>query len=185
MAEHPGAAAADAPVGPAMLSGLRRRLLVMLITPLILLALLNAWFDYRSADNVALQQDQRLLALLPLLADSVIAQGNGPGDPPVLLMVPVVEEFLKAQPAFAAYAIVDPDGKVLLGEPWLGGLAPTTREPEIHSEEQRGITWRIVRQRQQTVLGEVVVALADGTDPRQQWARSILCLLYTSPSPRD
>ena len=174
MAEHPGAAAADAPVGPAMLSGLRRRLLVMLITPLILLALLNAWFDYRSADNVALQQDQRLLALLPLLADSVIAQGSGPGDPPVLLMVPVVEEFLKAQPAFAAYAIVDPDGKVLLGEPWLGGLAPTTREPEIHSEEQRGITWRIVRQRQQTVLGEVVVALADGTDPRQQWARSIL-----------
>jgi len=174
VAEHPGAAAADAPVGPAMLSGLRRRLLVMLITPLILLALLNAWFDYRSADNVALQQDQRLLALLPLLADSVIAQGSGPGDPPVLLMVPVVEEFLKAQPAFAAYAIVDPDGKVLLGEPWLGGLAPTTREPEIHSEEQRGITWRIVRQRQQTVLGEVVVALADGTDPRQQWARSIL-----------
>ena len=72
MAEHPGAAATDAPVGPAMLSGLRRRLLVMLISPLILLALLNAWFDYRSADNVALQQDQRLLRLVPLLADSVI-----------------------------------------------------------------------------------------------------------------
>ena len=39
---------------------------LMLIAPLIMLALLNAWFDYRSADNVALQQDQRLLALLPL-----------------------------------------------------------------------------------------------------------------------
>ena len=35
-------------------SGLRRRLLVMLITPLILLALINAWFDYRSADKPVL-----------------------------------------------------------------------------------------------------------------------------------
>jgi O-antigen ligase len=43
-----------------MLTGLRRRLLVMLLAPLVLLALVNAWFDYRSADNVALQQDQRL-----------------------------------------------------------------------------------------------------------------------------
>ena len=42
-----------------MTSGLRRRLLVMLIAPLVLLALLNAWFDYRSADNVAAQQDER------------------------------------------------------------------------------------------------------------------------------
>ncbi|MEO7547746.1 MAG: ATP-binding protein [Ramlibacter sp.] len=157
-----------------MLSGLRRRLLVMLIVPLVLLALLNAWFDYRSADNVALRQDQRLLALLPLLADSVIGEGRESGAPPVLLMVPVVEEFLKAQPAFAAFAILDVDGKVLLGEPWLGGLVPTTQEPEFHSEEQRGTTWRIVRQRQQTVLGEIIVVLADGTDPRQQWARSIL-----------
>jgi two-component system sensor histidine kinase TctE len=31
-----------------------------------------------------------------------------------------------------------------------------------------------VRQRQQTVAGEVVVTLADGSDPRQQWARSVL-----------
>jgi len=157
-----------------MLSGLRRRLLVMLISPLILLALLNAWFDYRSADNVALQQDQRLLALMPLLADSVIGEGLRNADPPVLLMAPAVEEFLKARPGYAGYAIVDPDGKVLHGEPWLGGLAPTTREPEFHSEEHSGVTWRILRQRQQTVIGEVVVALADGSDPRQQWARSIL-----------
>lgn len=160
--------------GGRMLSGLRRRLLVMLISPLILLALLNAWFDYRSADNVALQQDQRLLALMPLLADSVIGEGLRNADPPVLLMAPAVEEFLKARPGYAGYAIVDPDGKVLHGEPWLGGLAPTTREPEFHSEEHSGVTWRILRQRQQTVIGEVVVALADGSDPRQQWARSIL-----------
>jgi two-component system sensor histidine kinase TctE len=163
-----------ASVGAGMLSGLRRRLLVMLISPLILLALLNAWFDYRSADNVALQQDQRLLELVPLLADSVIAEGKAEGDPPVLLMVPVVVEFLKDRQGYSAWAIVDPDGKVLQGDAWLASLPPTTREPEFNSEENGGVTWRIVRQRQQTVIGEVVVALADGSDPRQQWARSIL-----------
>ena len=157
-----------------MLSGLRRRLLVMLIVPLALLALLNAWFDYRSADNVALQQDQRLLALVPLMADSVIASGLKRSDPPVMMLAPAVEEFLKDRPGFAAHAILDADGKVLHGDSWLAGYPPTSPEPEFHSEENAGVTWRIVRQRQQTVLGELVVVLADGSDPRQQWARSII-----------
>lgn len=156
-----------------MASGLRRRLLVMLIAPLVLLALLNSWLDYRSADNVAIQQDQRLLSLVPLLADSIITRGDGQTDKPILLLAPAVQEFLES-PQAAAYAIVDPDGNVLAGEKWLAGLAPTTAEPEIHSEENAGVTWRIVRQRQQSVLGEVIVTLADGSDPRQQWARSIL-----------
>ncbi len=154
-------------------SGLRRRLLVMLIAPLVLLALLNSWLDYRSADNVAIQQDQRLLSLVPLLANSIITRGGSQTDKPVLLLAPAVQEFLES-PQAAAYAIVDPDGKVLSGETWLGGLVPTTAEPEIHSEEKAGVTWRIVRQRQQSVLGEVIVTLADGSDPRQQWARSIV-----------
>ncbi len=156
-----------------MASGLRRRLLVMLIAPLVLLALLNSWLDYRSADNVAIQQDQRLLGLVPLLADSIITRGDSKSDKPVLLLAPAVQEFLE-NPQTAAYAIVDPDGKVLAGDTWLGALPPTTAEPEIHSEENGGVTWRIVRQRQQSVLGEVIVTLADGSDPRQQWARSIL-----------
>ncbi len=155
-----------------MTSGLRRRLLVMLIVPLIILTLVNAWFDYRSADNVASQQDQRLLALVPLLADSVIADGPRRGDPPILMLAPAVEEFVKGSDH--AYAISDADGKALRGEPWLAASPPTSREPEFHSEENLGVTWRIVRQRQPTVLGEVVVVLADGSDPRQQWARAIL-----------
>ena len=154
-------------------SGLRRRLLVMLLAPLILLALLNAWFDYRSADTAASQQDNRLIALVPLLADSVISAGMRPGDPPVLLMAPAVEEFLEERPA-SAYAILDPDGNVLRGEQWLAGLAPTTPEAELHSEEQLGVTWRIVRKREPTVIGEVVAVLADGSDPRQSWARAIV-----------
>lgn len=160
--------------GRRMAATLRTRLLVMLIAPLILLALLNAWFDYRSADNVAAQQDQRLIALVPLLADSIIAQGRTEGDPPVLLMAPAVEEFLKERHGDAAYAVLDADGKVLHGEQWLGGLAPTTADAELYSEERLGVTWRIVRKRQQTVLGELVMVLADSSDPRQQWARSIL-----------
>lgn len=151
-------------------SGLRRRLLVMLIAPLILLALLNAWFDYRSADNVAAKQDDHLLALVPLVADSVI----GAGEPPLILLPPPVEAFVKERPGYAGFAILDADGQVLHGERWLGGLPPPGSEPEFHSEEHSGATWRIVRQRQPTVLGEVVIAVADGSDPRQQWARSIL-----------
>ena len=155
-------------------SGLRRRLLVMVIAPLVALAVLNAWFDYRSAGDVALQQDQRLLSLIPLLADSIIAVGPGRADPPMLLLAPAVEEFLKNEPDSAAYAIYDDEGKLLRGQDWLVAAAPGGKEPEIHSEEKGGVTWRIARQRQQSVLGEIVVALADGTDPRQQWARSIL-----------
>lgn len=157
-----------------MLSGLRRRLLVMLLLPLLALALLNAWFDYRSADNVAAQQDRQLAALVPLLADSIIGQGALESEPPILLMPPQIEGFLNDRRGFATFAITDADGKLLAGEPWLAALPPTDAQPEFHSEENGGITWRIVRHRQQTVLGELVMALADGSDPRQQWARSIL-----------
>jgi two-component system sensor histidine kinase TctE len=170
---HSGPARA-ASGGEHMVTGLRRRLLVMLLLPLVVLALVNAWFDYRSADNVATQQDRRLASLVPLLADSLVAEGQQPGDPPVLLLAPVVEDFLTDRPGTAAFAVTDPDGKLLVGESWLEGLPPAAGEPEFHSEEHAGATWRIVRQRQQTVVGEVVVALADGSDPRQQWARTVV-----------
>jgi two-component system sensor histidine kinase TctE len=154
-------------------SGLRRRLFVMLIAPLVLLALGNAWMDYRSAGNVAAQQDQRLLALVPLVADSVIGEDPREADRPILMLAPPVAEFLEDRDK-SAYAIVDSDGKVLHGAAWLAGLALAGPEPELHSEEQGGVTWRIARQRQQTVIGDVVIAVADGSDPRQQWARSIV-----------
>ena len=123
-------------------SGLRRRLLVMLIAPLILLSLLNAWFEYRSADSVAAQQDHRLLGLVPLLADSIIARGAKPPAPPVLLLAPALEEFLKRAPDQAAFAISDMEGHVLRGEEWLGDVAPPTLEPEFHSEERMGCSVR-------------------------------------------
>ena len=36
-----------------MASGLERRLLLLLLVPLFLLAALNTWFDYSSADSAA------------------------------------------------------------------------------------------------------------------------------------
>jgi two-component system sensor histidine kinase TctE len=167
----PGSRAQAAPRVRGVTSGLRRRLLVTLIAPLVLLALANAWLEFRSADDVAAQQDRRLLALVPLVADSVIGEV---GDRPLIMLAPPVEEFLKERAGAASYAILDVDGKVLQGEPWLAGLPPSDQAPEVHSEEHAGATWRIVRQRQPTVQGELVIAVADGSDPRQQWARSIL-----------
>ena len=167
----PGSRGQGSPRVRGVTSGLRRRLLVTLIAPLVLLALANAWLEFRSADDVAAQQDRRLLALVPLVADSVIGEV---GDRPLIMLAPPVEEFLKERAGSASYAILDVDGKVLQGEPWLAGLPPSDQQPEVHSEEHGGATWRIVRQRQPTVQGELVVAVADGSDPRQQWARSIL-----------
>lgn len=159
---------------PTMSSGLQRRLTVLLISPLILLGLVNAWFDYSSADSVAQRQDQSLLALLPLLADSVVAEETSPGTGPVMLMAPAVEGFIKAKPEFSAFSIVDSDGRAVRGDAWLAGLPPTNNEPEFHSEERQGVTWRIVRQRVKSVVGDITVVLADGSDPRQQWARAVL-----------
>lgn len=161
-----------APAAGRMLSGLRRRLLVMLLAPLVALAMLNAWFDYRSAGNVAEQQERHLVTLMPLLADSVIGQTDD--DRPILLFAPAVAEFLKDRPGSTAFALTDPDGRLLAGDDWLAGTVPPGPDPEYHSEEHGGTSWRIVRQRQRTVLGEVVVSAADAGDPRQQWARSIL-----------
>lgn len=167
----------------ALSSGLQRRLLILLLIPLCFLAAVNTWFDYRSADNAAIQQDRELLKLLPLLADSVVAAGLTSLDPPALLTVPAVEEFLKARGGLAAFAIVDLNGQILLGEDWLGedllGQAqPSRREPEFVNEEQGGVTYRIVSQRMHTAAGELVVRLADGSDPRQQWARQVMLKVF-------
>ena len=52
-----------------MTSDLRNRLLLLLVLPLCLLAVVGVWMDYRSADDAASRHDQRLLRLLPALAD--------------------------------------------------------------------------------------------------------------------
>ncbi len=155
-------------------SGLQRRLVVLLLLPLTLLALVNAWFDYRSADSVTGQLDRQLAAMLPLLSDSVVAQAQVAGDPPVLLMAPPVEQYLRERPGQAVYAISDANGNVLHGDTWLAGAPPSSDEPEFRSEEYSGVVYRIASQRMATSVGELVMRLGDGSDPRQQWARTVL-----------
>lgn len=155
-------------------TGLRRRLFLLLMVPLAVLASLNTWFDYRAASNVALQQDRQLLGLVPLLADSLVARGSGSEDPPVMLTAPVVQEFLRNRPGIAEFAVIGMDGQVVLGDTRLQSPVPTTPEPEFSSEVIEGVTYRIVSQRVQTGAGEWVVRLADGSDPRQQWLQLVL-----------
>ena len=169
-----GLARASGPARRRKAPALQQRLLLMLIAPLVAVVLLNVWFDYRAAASAAPRRDEDLLALVPLLADSVIAPAAEAGQPPLLLLAPPVEGFLRAGPRAAAYAIVDADGRLLHGAPWLADLPPTSTDPQFRNEEWRGVVWRVVRQRVETAGGEVTVALADGSDPRQQWAASLL-----------
>ena len=158
----------------AMTSDLRNRLLLLLVLPLCVLALLGVWMDYRSADEAAARHDQRLLRLLPALADSVLAPGADEGDPPVWLLAPPVEDFLRHNPGFSGFSVRDVSGRLLIGDDWVHGAIPATHEPEFHSVEAGGVTYRVAVQRGRTGAGEMVVALADGSDPRQQWAQHLL-----------
>lgn len=156
-----------------MAAGLQRRLLLLLLLPLFLLSALNTWFDYSSADSAALQQDRQLLALVPLLSGSVVARGATEADPPVLLTAPRLEDFLIERRGVSAFALVGRDGSVLVGTSWLSGMPPATFDPEFSSQEFDGVNYRIVSQRMKTVAGELVMRLADGSDPRQQWLRRL------------
>lgn len=149
--------------------GLQRRLLLLLLAPLLVLAAINTWFDYQLADSVAIQQDRQLLTLVPQLADSILIRSTSPQDPPALRLSPVLADFLEARPHKATYAVLNSDGKVLLGDAWLGDYPPNTHEPEFSSQEYEGVVYRIVSQRILSAAGELTVRLADGTDVRMQW----------------
>ncbi|BEU95045.1 sensor histidine kinase [Acidovorax sp. DW039] len=157
-----------------MTSDLRNRLLLLLVLPLCLLALVGVWMDYRSADDAASRHDQRLLRLLPALSDSVVAPSIHDNQPPLLLLAPPIEDFLRQNPGYSGYSVRDGDGKLLLGDDWVVSVVPTTAQPEFHSLEHGGVTYRVAVQRGRTGAGELVVAIADGSDPRQQWAQQLL-----------
>jgi hypothetical protein len=76
-----------------MTANLRFRLLVLLLVPLMLLAAMGGWFSYSAADEASTQHDQRLLRLLPALADSVLAPSIADGTPPLVSLTPSVEDF--------------------------------------------------------------------------------------------
>ncbi|MBY0465035.1 MAG: sensor histidine kinase N-terminal domain-containing protein, partial [Burkholderiales bacterium] len=93
---------------------------------------------------------------------------------PLLLLAPAVDEFLTQSPGSTGYSVVALDGQLLLGDAWLPPMLPSTHEPEFISLTQGGVTYRVVAQRVRTAAGELIVQLADGSDVRQQWARTVL-----------
>lgn len=163
------------PGGSSMTSTLRNRMLVLLVLPMCLLALVGSWWGYRSAEAAASQHDQRLLRLLPELADSVLAPAIDKDMEPLMALSPGMDEFLRNRSGITGYAVADLDGHVLAGDPWISVVVPTTPAAEFHSQEFGGITYRVAVQRAMTAgAGEMVVALADGSDVRQQWRHQLL-----------
>ena len=64
---------------------------------------------------------------------------------------------------------------MLGGDTWIRVEVPTTRVAEFHSQEFGGLTYRVAVLRSETAgAGEMVLALADGSDARQQWAQQLL-----------
>lgn len=157
-----------------LLAGLRNRLLVMLLVPLSLLLGVSAWFDFRAASSAAILQDENMQRLAPLLADSVVAEGSKGSEPPIILLTPAIEDFIKERNGRALWGIATLDGRVIIGESWLSQPMPATTDPEFFSEEADGVVYRVMVQRASTRGGEFILLLADGSDPRQGWLRSML-----------
>lgn len=181
----------SAPEG--MIWGLQRRLLVLLMLPLGVVALVSVYLHYQRAGTAALQQDQQLLRLVPLLVDSVVVttqrrqaadntaepflnQGALTQTQPglALLLAPPVDEFLKEREGVAFYGIFNAQGTPLLGESWFPTVLPATGDPEFLSVVEGGITYRVVAQRSSSSAGDLIVMLADGSDARQNWLQTVL-----------
>ena len=154
--------------------GVQRRLLLLLLVPLAVFALINVYFDYRAAGDAALQKDVQLSRLIPLLADSILSPATHPGPGPILLLAPAVQDFIRERPATAGFRISDSAGEFLAGETWISSVVPATRDAEFHSEQINGRVYRLAAQRIETPAGLLILQLADGSDARQQWPRSLL-----------
>ena len=153
--------------------GLQRRLLLLLLAPLLLLAALNTWFDFQFADTAAIQQDRQLLTLVAPLVDSILARRGVDKNALNFEMTPAITDFLATRPGLSGYAVLSNEGKVLVGDAWLGDYPPATYEPEFSSQEYRYVVFRIVSQRVLSAAGELTVRLADGSDMRMQWFRRL------------
>lgn len=160
---------------------LQHRLLWLLLLPFGMIVLVSGGLHYHAAGTAAAQQDQQLLRLAHMLGDSVVSALDAPSenDPlhrprPVLLLAPPVEEFLQEREGYSSYGLLSADGQLLLGDPWLPTVLPTTKEPEFLSLTEGGITYRMVALRVNTAAGALIVQLADGSDARQHWLKILL-----------
>lgn len=175
-----------------MIWGLQRRLLVLLLFTLGVIGTGSVFVHYQTAGTAALQQDQRLLRLVPLLADSIVVTSLADRDPSVvdepllnasdlvqgpgmaMLLAPPVAEFLSERNGLAAFGVFDVAGSQILGERWLPTIVPATQDAEFRSVVEAGTTYRVVAQRVNSDMGQLIVMLADGSDARQHWFGNVL-----------
>lgn len=155
-------------------AGLHRRLLVLLLFPLPVLTLFGIWYDYESTDTLSVQLDYKLQRLMPLLVESVFVRGKGDDQAVVVLLAPPIGDFLSGRNGPTAFSIRDMLGNVVAGSDWMSQRVPGTAEPDYYSEEEGGVVYRIAAQKISTSAGDVVLFLADGSDPRQQWLRALV-----------
>jgi two-component system sensor histidine kinase TctE len=109
--------------------------------------------DYRSADDAAGRHDQRLLRLLPALADSVLAPSIPTAWPPLLLLAPPVEDFLRQNAGFAGLQRARRRAGCCWAMAGCMAACPPRRQPEFHSLEYGGVTYRVAVQRGRTGRG--------------------------------
>lgn len=168
----PWRSGAHADAGPIWLDRApHRRLLLRLLLPLCLLALCGLWLQYRQSDAAA-GRDQRLVQLLPALAASV-QRSDAPA--PALALAAPVQDFLLRNAGLSGYSVRDLSGRLLHGQDWLhdGAAPPATQAPELRSVAFSGATYRVAVQRGNTGAGELVLALADASDPQQHRAQQL------------
>lgn len=152
---------------------LQRRLLLILIIPLCALGIINAWVDYRSASAKANEQEQQLRQLIPLLADSIIAVSTHDNDPPILLLAHPVRGFLKERKAQITYRIHTLKKQLLHGNSALPATIPTDHQAHFFDHNIKSTKYRSLAQRVPTVAGDVVIVVADASDPRKNWLQQI------------
>ena len=166
-----------------VIGGLQCRLLLWMLLPLGLVSIVSFVLHYHSAGTAALQQDQQLQRLVPLLADSVVVMGISDSETVngvdrdlglALLLAPAIQEFLRERDGFAGYAVRDISGRHLLGHEWLPTELPSTDEAEFSSVVDGGTTYRLIAQRVLTPGGDLILMLADGSDARQHWLGTLL-----------
>ncbi len=94
-------------------------------------------------------------------------------DPPVLVLAAPVEEFLREREGLVTYKIFTPQRRLLHGNDNLPSVMPLTQEPEFFNQEVNGISYRIVAQRVPSVAGDVIVEVADASNPLRRWLSQV------------
>lgn len=152
---------------------LQRRLLLILIIPLCILGAISAWMDYRTATAEANEQEQQLQQHIPLLADSIIAISTQGNDPPILLLSHPVKTFLKEHKGKLIYRIHTLKKELLQGDADLPSIIPSNNQPEFFDHTIKNTQYRGLARRVPTVAGDLVIVVADASDPRKNWLQHI------------